>query len=65
MPVASSVISKFLGWLSGKNAEYKNAPSLIAGGEGREVTRVESRGIVKVVFQVTQRNLEEFGYKTF
>ena len=63
-PVASSVLTKILGWATGKNAEYLDAPTLIAGGEGREVTRVKSGGLVKIVFQVTQRNLASMGYAT-
>ena len=63
-PISSSILSKFLGWVTGKNAEFKNAPKLLAGGEGREVTRVKSGGIVKVVFQVTLKNMETFGYVT-
>ena len=49
-PVASSMLTKILGWATGKNAEYMDAPTLIAGGEGREVTRVKSGGLVKIVF---------------
>lgn len=37
-PISSSILTKFLGWATGKNAEYKDAPNLIAKGEGREVT---------------------------
>ena len=61
-PISSSVLTKFLGWATGKNAEYKDAPNLIAKGQGREVTRVKSGGLIKVIFQVTTRNLEKFGY---
>jgi B9 domain-containing protein 1 len=61
-PVPSSLLTQALGWLTGKNAEYLDAPTLIAKGEGREVTRVQSGGLVKVSFQVTQRNMEKFGY---
>ena len=31
-PISSSVLTKFLGWATGKNAEYKDAPNLIAKG---------------------------------
>ena len=63
-PITSSTITKFVGWLTGHQAEYKDAPNLVAKGEGREVTRVKSGGLVKIKFQVTQRNLEKYGYKT-
>lgn len=61
-PISSSTLTKVLGWAFGKNAEYKDAPNLIAKGQGREVTRVKSGGLIKVIFQVTTRNLEKFGY---
>lgn len=61
-PISSSVLTKFLGWATGKNAEYKDAPNLIAKGQGWEVTWVKSGGLIKVIFQVTTRNLEKFGY---
>ena len=64
-PLTSSIFGKFIGWFRGIQAEYKDAPNLIAKGEGREVTRVKSGGLVKVTFQVTQRNLQKYGYKTY
>ncbi|CAI2379743.1 unnamed protein product [Moneuplotes crassus] len=63
-PVTSSIFGKFLGWIKGNPASYKDAPNLIAKGEGREVTRVQSGGLIKITFQITQRNLEKYGYKT-
>ena len=63
-PISSSLLTKFFGWLAGKNAEYVDAPRLIAKAEGREVTRVQSGGLVKVTFQVTLRRFEELGYIT-
>mmetsp|Transcript_6984 Transcript_6984/g.7827 ORF Transcript_6984/g.7827 Transcript_6984/m.7827 type:complete len:96 (+) Transcript_6984:468-755(+) len=63
-PVTSSIFGKFLGWIKGNPAEYKDAPNLIAKGEGREVTRVKSGGLIKVTFQITQRNLDKYGFQT-
>ena len=63
-PISSSVLSRFIGWFVGHQAEYKDAPNLIAKGNGREVTRVKSGGLVKINFQITQRNLEKYGYMT-
>ena len=63
-PESSSIMTKFCGWFGGKQAEYKDAPNLIAKGEGREVTRVKAGGIMKITFQITQRNLDKYGYTT-
>ena len=63
-PITSSLITSFLGWVTGTHAEYKDASNLLSKGEGREVTRVQSAGTMKISFQITQRNLEKFGYIT-
>ena len=54
----------FIGWLTGTNAEYKDPSNLLSKGEGREVTRVENGGLMTISFQITQRNLEKYGYMT-
>ncbi len=46
--MSSSLISQVLGFLNGKNAEYVSPTELLSKNEGREVTRVQSGGIVKV-----------------
>jgi B9 domain-containing protein 1 len=61
-PVTSSVILKFMGILSGKRAEIIDAPQIMATGEGREITRTKSEGTMKIVFQVTLRDMDKFGY---
>ena len=61
-PITSSVIFKILGMIKGQRAEYINAPQVVASGEGREITRTKSEGTVKVVFQVTNRDMDIFGY---
>jgi hypothetical protein len=61
-PVGNSIFSGFYGWLTGKSADYIDAPKIIASAEGREVTKVKAGGIIKIEFQVTQRNLNKFGY---
>ena len=38
-------------------------PKVIASAQGREVTSVQARGTVTVLFQVVTRNMESFGYK--
>lgn len=61
-PITSSVISNFLGLLDGQKAELKNAPKVIASGDGREITRTKSEGTIKVIFQITLRDMDKFGY---
>ncbi len=53
---------KFFGFLVGQRAELINAPKVVASGDGREITRTKTEGSVKVVFQITLRDLEKFGY---
>ena len=47
-PKSSSYLVDFLGWMDGKPAEYINPVDLLQKTIGREVTRVESAGIVKI-----------------
>jgi B9 domain-containing protein 1 len=54
-----------LGWVNGKNAEYSSPTELLAHNEGREVTRVQSGGTVKVIFHVTMKNMDDFGIFPF
>jgi B9 domain-containing protein 1 len=61
-PVTSSVILKFLGVLVGQRAEIINAPKVVASGDGREITRTKSEGSIKIIFQVTTRDMDKFGY---
>jgi B9 domain-containing protein 1 len=61
-PVTSSIMASILGFLDGKKAELKNAPKVIASGDGREITRTKSEGTIKVIFQVTLRDMDKFGY---
>lgn len=61
-PLTSSIILKFFGIMVGQRAEIINAPKVVASGEGREITRTKSEGTLKIVFQVTLRDMEKFGY---
>lgn len=51
------------GLLLGQKAEIINAPKIISSGEGREITRAKSEGTIKIIFQVTTRDMEKFGYE--
>lgn len=60
-PISSSYLSDFLGFIMGKPAEYLQPAELLYKNEGREVTRVESAGTVKVQFNVTMKNMQTLG----
>jgi B9 domain-containing protein 1 len=58
-------MSEFFGWMQGKNAEYISPTELLSKNEGREVTRVQSGGTVKIQFHVTMKNMDDFGIYPF
>ena len=61
-PKTSSTFFEVLGWLGSAPAEYKTPIEILQKGQGREVTRVESVGIVKIKFNISTRNMEAFGF---
>lgn len=61
-PITSSVLNGFLGLFKGKKAEIVDAPKVIASGDGREITRTKTEGYIRVVFQVTMRDMDKFGF---
>tara|TARA_B100000768_G_C11168773_1_gene327741 strand:+ start:91 stop:705 length:615 start_codon:yes stop_codon:yes gene_type:complete len=62
-PLASSLIGRLQSWLSGMRPEFIDSlfPSK---SQGRDVTRVQSFGTVKLVLDVTLQGLETLGYAT-
>ena len=64
-PISSSILSSILGFWRGAPAEYMSPTELLTKNEGREVTRVESVGLVKVQFNVTLKGLHQFGIFPF
>ena len=60
-PLASSLFGRFQSWLLGARPEFRDT-HFPAKGEGRDVTRVQSFGCVKVVCDVTLQGMEELGY---
>jgi len=60
-PLASSLLGRFQSWLLGSRPEFRDTlfPSK---SQGRDVTRVQSYGCVKVVVDVTLQGMEELGY---
>ena len=47
-PKSSSYLVDFIGYINGKPAEYVDAVTLLNKTTGREVTRVENAGVVKI-----------------
>ena len=53
---------KLCGMMKGKTNEVANTPKVISSGEGREISRAICEGWIKVVFQVSFRDMDKFGY---
>eukprot|EP00918_Siedleckia_nematoides_P005369 GHVU01011839.1.p2 GENE.GHVU01011839.1~~GHVU01011839.1.p2 ORF type:complete len:201 (-),score=42.03 GHVU01011839.1:134-736(-) len=60
-PVSSSKLQQFIGWINGQPAEYVDTKRP-AMPSGREVTRVESTGVVTIKMNMVTRNMKQFGY---
>lgn len=60
-PLASSLFGQLQSWLLGARPEFRQ-PLFPSKGEGRDVTRVQSFGCVKVVVDVTLQGMEDLGY---
>ena len=62
-PLPQSVISGIIGYLQGCIAEYRDTEKTLATGEGREVTRTKSIGMVELKVETMKYNSEKFGYE--
>eukprot|EP00095_Tigriopus_kingsejongensis_P007574 snap_masked-scaffold369_size193746-processed-gene-0.23 protein:Tk07574 transcript:snap_masked-scaffold369_size193746-processed-gene-0.23-mRNA-1 annotation:"b9 domain-containing protein 1 isoform x1" len=62
VPESSSLIQRFTGLIMGKRPEFIDS-RVVASGEGRDVTRVNSQGWVKVQFNVITKDLKRLGYE--
>ena len=60
--IPDSLFKRFMSWFTGNFADYIDSPKILASAEGRGVTKVKAEGLIKVVFQVTIRNLDKYGY---
>mmetsp|Transcript_3939 Transcript_3939/g.11646 ORF Transcript_3939/g.11646 Transcript_3939/m.11646 type:complete len:194 (-) Transcript_3939:499-1080(-) len=60
-PVPSSLWQRFISWFTGTYAEFYDA-KFVAQNDNREVTRVESTGVLKVKFSILTRGMEALGY---
>ena len=61
-PKSSSYLIDLIGLFNGKPAEYTNPIDLLQKTAGREVTRVENAGIIKIKFNVGTKNMEALGF---
>lgn len=61
-PVSSSWCQRLTAWITNNPPEFFDS-KFVAQGKGREVTRVRSHGCVKVTFNVTTKNMQEWGYQ--
>ena len=59
---SSSGFIEAIGIFLGQKAEILNAPNVLSTGEGREVIRAQSEGIVKAKFNINITYIEYFGY---
>jgi Ciliary basal body-associated, B9 protein len=64
-PIKDNWWNTLKGKILGPKCDIIEDPDRIADPENREVTAVFFSGVLKIVFNVTQRNFERFGYKTF
>jgi B9 domain-containing protein 1 len=63
VPESSSVLQRMAAALTGRRPEFVDA-RVVAGGEGRDVTRVNSQGWVHVHFHVMSKDLKRLGYES-
>lgn len=63
VPKSSSLIQRVVSYLFGSGPEFVD-PRVVAGGDGRDVTRVSSNGWVKVHFNIITKDLKKLGYQS-
>uniref|UniRef100_A0A7S2U488 B9 domain-containing protein 1 n=1 Tax=Lotharella oceanica TaxID=641309 RepID=A0A7S2U488_9EUKA len=62
-PKSSSLCLQLTSWMMGTPPEFFE-PTFVAQGIGREVTRVSSNGAVKVVLNISTKDMGKCGYAT-
>lgn len=62
VPLASSHFNSFLSKLAGRAPEFLD-PTFVAKADGREVTRVQSNGVVKIQLNIIVKDLKKLGYR--
>uniref|UniRef100_K7FV76 B9 domain-containing protein 1 n=2 Tax=Pelodiscus sinensis TaxID=13735 RepID=K7FV76_PELSI len=61
VPESTSKLQKLTSWLMGRRPEFTD-PKVVAQGEGREVTTVQSQGFVTISFNVVTKDMKKLGY---
>ena len=59
--LASSILQRLNSWIFGQRPEFRDS-QFASKSDGRDVTRVQSFGCVKVVVDVTLQGMEQLGY---
>eukprot|EP00037_Helgoeca_nana_P009695 m.84911 g.84911 ORF g.84911 m.84911 type:complete len:428 (+) comp19748_c0_seq2:263-1546(+) len=62
VPVPSSTLERLSGYILGTRAEFVE-DKFVAGGTGREVTRVRSQGTVKLSVSVVTKDFGRYGFR--
>ena len=60
-PISASACVRFTNWIAGTLAEYCNI-KFTAQSDGRAVTRVQTEGTVRIIMNVTTKEMENFGF---
>jgi len=60
-PMATSVFNQAFSWLMGNPPEFFDS-KFVCQGDGREVTRVQSAGTIRVKLNITTKNMGSVGY---
>mmetsp|Transcript_40095 Transcript_40095/g.40892 ORF Transcript_40095/g.40892 Transcript_40095/m.40892 type:complete len:208 (-) Transcript_40095:306-929(-) len=63
VPLASSIANTWLSWLLGSQPEFFDS-KFVCQGEGREVTRVQATGSVRLKLTVLTKGMQAVGYSS-
>uniref|UniRef100_A0A1I8EDK0 B9 domain-containing protein 1 n=1 Tax=Wuchereria bancrofti TaxID=6293 RepID=A0A1I8EDK0_WUCBA len=61
VPEASTLLQRFIGWLTGKRAEFVDS-TIPAMADSRQVTKVRSQGIITVTMDIVLKDMKKYGY---
>ncbi|XP_015117452.1 B9 domain-containing protein 1 isoform X1 [Diachasma alloeum] len=61
VPESSSKLQQFAAWLTGRRPELIE-PSILASGNGRELTRMRAQGSISVTFNIVLKDFHKLGY---
>ncbi|KAM3727399.1 B9 domain-containing protein [Dirofilaria immitis] len=61
VPEASTTLQRFIGWLTGRRAEFVDA-RIVASADGRHVTKVRSQGSMTITMDIILKDMKKYGY---